>query len=61
MASSASKIPEEERFEAADAVDRKAEALATQIRYSKHFVAFTGAGISTSAGMLASNNEYKRK
>ena len=50
MASSAPKIAEEERHEAAEAVDRKAQALVNQIRQSKHFIAFTGAGISTSAG-----------
>ena len=50
MASSAPKIAEEERIEAIDAVDKKAEILATLIRGSKHFIAFTGAGISTSAG-----------
>jgi hypothetical protein len=50
MASSAPKIAEEERHEAAEAVDRKAQALVNQITKSKHFIAFTGAGISTSAG-----------
>jgi hypothetical protein len=50
MATSAPKIAEEERYEALDAVDRKAQALADQIRKSKHFIAFTGAGVSTSAG-----------
>ena len=50
MASSAPDICEEERCESAVEVDRKAEILADRIRASKHFVAFTGAGISTSAG-----------
>ncbi len=50
MADSAPKIAEEERIEAVDAVDKKAEILANLIRGSKHFIAFTGAGISTSAG-----------
>lgn len=51
MASTAPKVPLEERFEASDEVERKADALADQIKRSKHFIAFTGAGISTSAGM----------
>lgn len=50
MANAAPKVAAEEREESPDAVDRKAEALADQIRRSKHFIAFTGAGISTSAG-----------
>ncbi|RKU46367.1 hypothetical protein DL546_003134 [Coniochaeta pulveracea] len=51
MASTAPKVPLEERFEASDEVERKADALADQIKRSKHFIAFTGAGISTSAGI----------
>ena len=50
MATSATKIAEEERIEAVAAIDKKAEIFATLIRGSKHFIAFTGAGISTSAG-----------
>lgn len=50
MANTAPKIAAEERQESLDSVDRKAAALADQIRRSKHFIAFTGAGISTSAG-----------
>jgi mono-ADP-ribosyltransferase sirtuin 6 len=50
MATSAPKIAEEERIEAAAAVEKKAEILASLIRGSKHFIAFTGAGISTPAG-----------
>ena len=41
---------EEERYESAVEVDRKAQVLADRIRASKHFLVFTGAGISTSAG-----------
>lgn len=50
MANTAPKVPAEERQEAPEAVDKKAEALAKLIRKSKHLVVFTGAGISTSAG-----------
>jgi len=50
MADSAPKIAEEERQESLAAVDQKAQALADLIRKSKHFIAFTGAGVSTSAG-----------
>ncbi|KAI8963291.1 DHS-like NAD/FAD-binding domain-containing protein [Daldinia sp. FL1419] len=44
MADTAPIIPAEERQENFNAVDKKAEALAEQIRKSKHFVVFTGAG-----------------
>lgn len=50
MADSAPKIAEEERIESPDAIDLKAQSLANQIKKSKHFIAFTGAGVSTSAG-----------
>lgn len=39
-----------ERREPDKAVDQKADALAALISNSKHFIAFTGAGVSTSAG-----------
>ncbi|PMD38601.1 DHS-like NAD/FAD-binding domain-containing protein [Hyaloscypha variabilis F] len=51
MADSAPKVAEEERIEAPEVVDQKAQRLANQIRDSKHFIAFTGAGVSTSAGI----------
>jgi hypothetical protein len=50
MGSRAPKVAAREIQEPPDAVDRKAETLAHQIRNSKHFIVFTGAGISTSAG-----------
>jgi mono-ADP-ribosyltransferase sirtuin 6 len=52
MADSAPKVAEEEQFESPGAVDRKARTLADQIKKSKHFIVFTGAGVSTSAGQL---------
>lgn len=51
MADSAPKVAAKERREAASAIDKKAATLVKQINESKHFIAFTGAGISTSAGM----------
>ncbi|VUC32983.1 unnamed protein product [Clonostachys rosea] len=51
MAWTASAIPEEEFHEPWLDLDSKAEKLAEKIRQSKHFIAFTGAGISTSAGI----------
>lgn len=50
MASSAPKIAEAERTEADEVVDQKAQELVDLITKSKHFIAFTGAGVSTSAG-----------
>jgi hypothetical protein len=52
MAFSTSAIAEKEHFEALGVVDRKAQILADAIRKSKHFIAVTGAGISTSAGQF---------
>lgn len=51
MADSAPKVAAKERREAASAIDKKAATLVKQINESKHFIAFTGAGISTSAGI----------
>ncbi|KAK2592102.1 hypothetical protein QQS21_010208 [Conoideocrella luteorostrata] len=51
MADTASKVASKEHCESADSVSRKAEVLASYIRDSRHFIVFTGAGISTSAGI----------
>ncbi|WYZ33979.1 hypothetical protein EsH8_I_000255 [Colletotrichum jinshuiense] len=51
MADSAPKVAEKERRESPSAVDAKAQELVDQIKRSNHFIAFTGAGISTSAGI----------
>jgi formylmethanofuran dehydrogenase subunit B len=50
MADSAPKVAAKERFEALEVVEQKAKALADLIKNSKYFIAFTGAGVSTSAG-----------
>ncbi|KAL8866493.1 MAG: hypothetical protein Q9174_006274 [Haloplaca sp. 1 TL-2023] len=51
MASSAPKVAGKEHHEALDSINRKAQILTAHIRKSKHLIAFTGAGISTSAGI----------
>ncbi|CAG8114368.1 unnamed protein product [Penicillium olsonii] len=51
MADSAPKIAATECREAASVVGKKAALLVKQIKQSQHFIAFTGAGISTSAGI----------
>ncbi|KAK2008079.1 DHS-like NAD/FAD-binding domain-containing protein [Colletotrichum eremochloae] len=51
MANTAPKVAEQERRELASIVDEKAQDLVDQIKRSKHFIVFTGAGISTSAGI----------
>ncbi|EEY20189.1 NAD-dependent deacetylase sirtuin-7 [Verticillium alfalfae VaMs.102] len=51
MANTAPKIAGLERIENPDVIDRKAETLVGYIRKAKHIIAFTGAGVSTSAGI----------
>ncbi|CRK21027.1 hypothetical protein BN1723_012233 [Verticillium longisporum] len=51
MANTTPKIAGLERIENPDVIDRKAETLAGHIRKAKHMIAFTGAGVSTSAGI----------
>ena len=52
MASTArTKDEEREFFDSPDVLRRKIEKLAKLVQTSQHFVAFTGAGISTSAGI----------
>lgn len=50
MADSAPKVAEAERIDALEVTAKKAVALANAIKKSKHFIVFTGAGVSTSAG-----------
>ncbi|KXX73708.1 NAD-dependent protein deacetylase SRT1, partial [Madurella mycetomatis] len=51
MADTAPRVAEAEVSESDDVIDQKAESLADLIRRSKHFIVFTGAGVSTSAGI----------
>ncbi|KAL9110399.1 MAG: hypothetical protein Q9227_005130 [Pyrenula ochraceoflavens] len=47
----APKVAKVERFDSPEIVDQHAADLANQIKNGKHFIAFTGAGVSTSAGI----------
>ncbi|CAG9330416.1 unnamed protein product [Blepharisma stoltei] len=53
MASSAHKTEEEKKefFDPPDVIDSKVRKLAKWIRKSRHFIGFTGAGVSTSCGI----------
>ena len=51
MAWSADKVPLPELVETSVDLDRKARERGDLIRQSKHFIVFTGAGVSTSAGI----------
>ena len=53
MVDTAHKTDDEKKeyFDSEDVLDHKIQLLADKIKNSKHFVAFTGAGISTSTGI----------
>ncbi|KAM0244943.1 hypothetical protein ACHAP5_005850 [Fusarium lateritium] len=51
MASSAPKVAQPERRDAPEIIDQQADELVALIKKSKHFIVFTGAGVSTSAGI----------
>ncbi|KAM0264830.1 hypothetical protein ACHAPA_008077 [Fusarium lateritium] len=51
MASSAPKVAQPERRDALGIIDQQADELVALIKKSKHFIVFTGAGVSTSAGI----------
>ncbi|KAH7147634.1 DHS-like NAD/FAD-binding domain-containing protein [Fusarium sp. MPI-SDFR-AT-0072] len=51
MASSAPKVAPPERRDPLDVIDKQADEIVTLIKKSKHFIVFTGAGVSTSAGI----------
>jgi len=50
MASSAPKVAPPERRDAPEVIEQQSEELVALIKNSKHFIVFTGAGVSTSAG-----------
>ncbi|KAJ3548924.1 hypothetical protein NM208_g756 [Fusarium decemcellulare] len=51
MANTAPKVPLPERRDAPEVIDQQAAKLVNLINKSKHFIIFTGAGVSTSAGI----------
>ncbi|KAH9220879.1 DHS-like NAD/FAD-binding domain-containing protein [Leptodontidium sp. 2 PMI_412] len=51
MADSAPKVAAMERFESTQMIEKKAQTIADCIKRSQHFIVFTGAGVSTSAGI----------
>ncbi|EWY81542.1 hypothetical protein FOYG_15775 [Fusarium oxysporum NRRL 32931] len=51
MASSAPKVAPPERRDPLDVIDKQADEIVALIKKSKHFIVFTGAGVSTSAGI----------
>ncbi|KAM0316322.1 hypothetical protein ACHAPQ_011357 [Fusarium lateritium] len=51
MASSAPKVAQPERRDTPEIIDQQADELVALIKKSKHLIVFTGAGVSTSAGI----------
>ncbi|KAG4435789.1 hypothetical protein IFR05_008733 [Cadophora sp. M221] len=51
MADSAPKVAAIERIESTQMIEKKAQTIADCIKRSQHFIIFTGAGVSTSAGI----------
>ncbi|KAF5577535.1 NAD-dependent deacetylase sirtuin-6 [Fusarium pseudocircinatum] len=51
MASSAPKVAPPERRDPLDVIDKQTDEIVALIKNSKHFIVFTGAGVSTSAGI----------
>lgn len=60
MASSAHKTEDEKKeyFDSPDELEAKVDQLAQWVRESSHFIAFTGAGISTSTGIADYRSGY---
>lgn len=50
-----------EYFDTPEVLDQKVEMLAQMILTSKHFVSFTGAGLSTAAGIRDFRSPYNTK
>ncbi|KFA68956.1 hypothetical protein S40285_07017, partial [Stachybotrys chlorohalonatus IBT 40285] len=59
IAWTASAAADQEFRQALPTVEQSAEALANQIKRSKYFIAFTGARISTPAGLLQRPSAYR--
>jgi NAD+-dependent protein deacetylase sirtuin 6 len=60
MADTAPKVAVDEHHESSERVSRKATHLAKLIKESSHFIVFTGAGVSTSAGRFLAQYDSHR-